>query len=184
MIETAADLFLREGYAQTSMDDVMQISRVSKSNIYYHFQGKEDLLLAVVEYWVDMYETAIAELVVQHEKTVKERMQAFIDMLTTAINARDCQGGCPFVSLYVQSPRDAGQVKQRITRFFAELPPVLTRLFEQGVARGEFRPDVSAASAAALFIAALEGALVLAETTQHPEMIQETATHFYQLLQG
>ena len=50
VIETAASLFLKVGYTYTSMDEVVQQSGVSKSNVYYHFSSKEELLLAVIDF--------------------------------------------------------------------------------------------------------------------------------------
>lgn len=182
VIEVAAQLFLTRGYAFTSMDDVMRESQVSKSNIYYHFKSKEELLLAVVEYWADRYEAAFFALLGQNERSVEERVFAFLHELTAGLAQRDCQGGCPFVSLYVQSPDQAVQVKQSVSRFFAELQPMLAKLFLQGIRRNEFRDGIRAEQAAALFIAAMEGALVLAETTGRLSVVDDTAHHFFNML--
>lgn len=182
VVEVAAQLFLRGGYAHTSMDDVMRESRVSKSNIYYHFKSKEELLLAVVEYWAHTYETALAALLDQPGRTVEERAYAFLAALADGFAVRNCQGGCPFVSLYVQSPEQAEQVKARISRFFAELKPNLEKLFRQGIGAGEFRPDMDAAAVSMLFLTALEGALVLAETTSDVSIILETGRSFFKML--
>jgi TetR/AcrR family transcriptional repressor of mexJK operon len=48
-IRTAArELFLRDGYVGTSMDDVAARARVSKQTVYKHFTDKEALFEAVV----------------------------------------------------------------------------------------------------------------------------------------
>lgn len=182
VIEIAAQMFLTGGYAFTSMDDVMRVSKVSKSNIYYHFKSKDELLLAVVEYWIDVYEAALYATLSQNERGVEERILEFVDMLASGIEERDCHGGCPFLSLYVQSPANAQAVKARITGFFIELQPLLTKLFHQGIKKAEFRAVVQPEQAASLFIAALEGALVLAETMQNVSMIRETAQNFCRML--
>jgi len=182
VVEVAAQLFLRGGYAHTSMDDVMRESRVSKSNIYYHFKSKEELLLAVVEYWAHTYESALTALLEQPHRTVEERTLVFLAALADGFAVRNCQGGCPFVSLYVQSPEQASQVKARISRFFAELKPNLEKLFRQGIDAGEFRPDLEAAAVSMLFLTALEGALVLAETISDLSIIQQTGRSFFKML--
>lgn len=58
-VEVAAQLFLRQGYAYVSMDEVVRVSGVSKSNIYYHFKNKEELLQAVVQFWIAQYESEL-----------------------------------------------------------------------------------------------------------------------------
>jgi AcrR family transcriptional regulator len=49
LVDIAADLFHRQGYDATSMDDLAAAARVSKAALYYHIDGKEDLLRDTVE---------------------------------------------------------------------------------------------------------------------------------------
>lgn len=181
-VATAAQLFLQSGYAHTSMDDVMRESRVSKSNIYYHFKSKEELLLAVVEYWADKYGTALSELMDRKGSSVEGRMTDFLRVLAEGFEARKGGGGCPFISLYVQSPGQASEVRARIARFFAELKPELQQFFLQGIEAGEFRAGIDAAEVSTLFLTTLEGALVLAETTADASLITQSGRSFFNLI--
>ncbi|MBU7318770.1 TetR/AcrR family transcriptional regulator [Paenibacillus oleatilyticus] len=182
VIETAAGLFLIRGYSYTSMDDVMRESQVSKSNIYYHFKSKEELLLAVVNYWAESYERSLFALLSRSELSVEERIMMFLDGLTEGIARRNGHGGCPFVTLYLQCPENAVPVRERIALFFTELQPMLVKLFRQGAAKGEFRQQLDPEQAAPLFIACLEGSLVLAETTKDLSVIETTVRGFCQML--
>lgn len=182
VVEVAAQLFLIGGYTYTSMDEVMRESKVSKSNIYYHFKSKDDLLFAVVEYWVKQYESTLFYFLSQNEQTVEERIFAFLDSLCKGISERNYQGGCPFITLYIQCPEHAEQVKSRISRFFIELQPLIAKLFEQGIQKNEFRTTIQPEQAASLFITSMEGALMLAETRHDVSVIMETAHNFFNML--
>ncbi len=182
VIETAAGLFLMRGYSYTSMDDVMRESQVSKSNIYYHFKSKEELLLAVVNYWAESYERSLFALLSRSELPVEERIMAFLGGLTEEMAKRNGHGGCPFVTLYLQCPENAVPVRERIALFFTELQPLLVKLFRQGAAKGEFRERLDAEQTAVLFIACLEGSLVLAETTKDLSIMEKTVRSFCQML--
>jgi len=60
LLDTAARLFARRGYAATSMRDIaMEIGMLSGS-VYYHFSSKEELLLAVYAAGVEALEAASA----------------------------------------------------------------------------------------------------------------------------
>jgi AcrR family transcriptional regulator len=48
VVSVAARLFLLRGVTNTSMEDGVRESGVSKSNIYYHFKSKSDLLAGYV----------------------------------------------------------------------------------------------------------------------------------------
>lgn len=48
IIDAAADLFYREGYANVGMGDVAEAVAIGRSALYRHFRGKQDLLATVV----------------------------------------------------------------------------------------------------------------------------------------
>ena len=76
MIEVAATLFLEKVCLYTSMDELVRVSKVSKSNVYYHFSNKE-VLEAVVDYWIEMYQSAIDDVISQNQFLVEDRIQLF-----------------------------------------------------------------------------------------------------------
>jgi TetR/AcrR family transcriptional regulator, regulator of autoinduction and epiphytic fitness len=45
--------FLARGYAATSMDRVAKAANVSKATVYSHFQDKESLFVAIIQYLVE-----------------------------------------------------------------------------------------------------------------------------------
>jgi TetR/AcrR family transcriptional repressor of mexJK operon len=49
MLEVAAELFLRDGYEQTSIDAILVRSGGSKATLYAYFPTKEDLFRAVID---------------------------------------------------------------------------------------------------------------------------------------
>ncbi|PAF29240.1 TetR/AcrR family transcriptional regulator [Paenibacillus sp. 7516] len=181
-VEVAAQLFLRQGYSYVSMDEVVRASGVSKSNIYYHFKNKEELLQAVVQHWIAQYESQVYILLSQRERSVEERVNSFIATLSAGIEGRNFEGSCPFITLYMQTPASAPDVKASISRFFRELQPMIEKLFQQGVDSGEFRKGMDAGAVSSLFVAALEGSLVLAETARDTGIIEQSARTFCQML--
>ena len=53
MIEAAYSLFIDKGYASVSVDDIIRVSKGSKSSLYKFFGSKEGILKAVVESLAD-----------------------------------------------------------------------------------------------------------------------------------
>src|SRR6266481_8753367 len=47
VLDAARALFGRQGYAQTSVDEIADAARVTKGAVYHHFTGKEALFRAV-----------------------------------------------------------------------------------------------------------------------------------------
>lgn len=48
IIEAAIDCFLKCGYTNTSMSDIIKASGLSSGSIYSHFSGKEDILIGAI----------------------------------------------------------------------------------------------------------------------------------------
>jgi AcrR family transcriptional regulator len=49
ILDKAMEVFIQKGYTATSMEDLVQHSKVSKGSIYYHFDSKEDLFLSLLD---------------------------------------------------------------------------------------------------------------------------------------
>jgi len=49
IINTAQDLFLSKGYDETSIQEIVKETGISKGTIFHHFATKEDILAAVLE---------------------------------------------------------------------------------------------------------------------------------------
>ena len=49
IIKHAFDLFAEKGYSETSVDDIVRASGISKGGIYYYFKSKEDIFLEIAE---------------------------------------------------------------------------------------------------------------------------------------
>jgi TetR/AcrR family transcriptional regulator, mexJK operon transcriptional repressor len=65
IMHAARDLFLRKGYAGTSMDEVALMAEASKVTIYKHFSDKQTLFIAVVTDAIDETKAGSQSLVDQ-----------------------------------------------------------------------------------------------------------------------
>lgn len=182
LIHIAARLFLSKGFKYTSIEDVVEKSGVSRSNLYYHFTSKEELLYAVVDFWGNRYESALEISLGQRELGAQQRIENFINLLLQEVEARGNKGNCPFIAMYEQSPAEAEEVHYRIHCFFSCLHKYITELLAQGIESGEFRNEVSAEQSAYLFVSSLEGSLMLAETMDDISIVRTTSDAFFALL--
>ncbi|MBB3114476.1 AcrR family transcriptional regulator [Paenibacillus phyllosphaerae] len=176
-LQTAMMLFLTKGYHVTSMDDIVKASKVSKTNIYYHFKSKEELLIAMVDQLTARYERQILSVAAQEDLTIAVRLERIVNMLTTNQSSMDVLGGCPFLTLYMQTSTESEQVRSQIKQFFDRQLHALERLLEAGVRNQELRSDLQVQPTAALMLTSIEGALFIAKACDNPRILQD-------LLQG
>ncbi len=55
ILDAALSLFVKNGYSQTSMDDIVNLSGLSKGAIYHHYSSKKVLFLSLIDYWETFY---------------------------------------------------------------------------------------------------------------------------------
>jgi len=62
LLTAALRVFARRGYRQAGVDEIASVAGYSKGALYWHFSGKEDLLLALLEERVDAPMRELVEL--------------------------------------------------------------------------------------------------------------------------
>jgi AcrR family transcriptional regulator len=78
LIEAATDLFSRQGYQNTSVDEIAAAAGISRGSIFWHFESKAGLLLAVVDCafarWLDYWNQA------QHPDALRPALASMIEV--------------------------------------------------------------------------------------------------------
>jgi AcrR family transcriptional regulator len=102
ILDTAADLFYREGFRATGVDTLAAASGTGKMTLYRHFATKDELIAAYLEhsnqqFW-SWFESATAGA-----STPRARILAFFTALESLVNQPTCHG-CPFLNAAVDFP--------------------------------------------------------------------------------
>jgi AcrR family transcriptional regulator len=71
--KTAASVFARKGYHETTVDEIAQAMGVAKGTIYYNFENKEDLYVSVLQEGVEPFKQQL-QRAVNEGKTIEERI--------------------------------------------------------------------------------------------------------------
>lgn len=93
LLEAATTLFYEQGYQATTVDQIVERSRVARPTLYAHFETKEDLGLAYLQLRRQEDTQAIKD-VIRHEKAPEGRFLAIISYVGKTIlqsNYRGCR---------------------------------------------------------------------------------------------
>jgi TetR/AcrR family transcriptional regulator len=74
----AAELFARQGYTATSMNEVAAACGVSKAGLYHYVQDKHELLFQITAGHVARLEQVVAEVIAAHADSAEERLRDLI----------------------------------------------------------------------------------------------------------
>ena len=51
ILDAAFSVFVEKGYSETTMDDIVQRSNMSKGAIYHYYSSKKELFLSLIDHW-------------------------------------------------------------------------------------------------------------------------------------
>ncbi|MBI3431017.1 MAG: TetR/AcrR family transcriptional regulator [Hydrogenophilales bacterium] len=118
IVECARRLFYEHGYDGTSFTRIVEASGLFRGNIYHYFKTKDEILLAVVERYLDDYRALLARWEAEHD-TPRARLRAFVDMIT-GHKMELVEYGCPIGSLNTELGKDR-RVLQHTARVLFDL---------------------------------------------------------------
>ena len=119
LLDTAADLFYREGVRAVGVDLVVERTGVAKTSLYRHFPSKDDLVAAVLErddqnYWA--YWDRIARRL---SRDPKAELTAHVQWIAQYIGRPEYRG-CAFLNAATEFPSADHPARQIALRHKAE----------------------------------------------------------------
>ncbi|OBK40420.1 TetR family transcriptional regulator [Mycobacterium sp. 1245111.1] len=155
LVDTAATLFRRQGYAATGLNQILDEAGVKPGSLYHHFpQGKQQLAAAVV----DSSGAAIEQLLrrfLAGGAQVADIVDRWIDLLIDGL-AADRRDGCPIEPIATESVNASPMVRAASARAFTGW----CRAIEERLDADGW-PKAEAESVAVAVISLIEGALIL-----------------------
>ncbi len=97
IVETADQLFYRQGFESTSFADIAATVQISRGNFYHHFKSKDEILDAVINMRLANTRKMLEQWEIEG-KHPADRIRSFINILI-ANRAKIKQYGCPVGTL-------------------------------------------------------------------------------------
>jgi len=160
LIQTALELFAKNGIHATGVDSIVEQSGVTKKTLYAHFRSKEELVLAVLRQYDELARNDFMRRVESGGKTPRARLLAVFDFAERWFQQSNFYG-CLFINT-IGEYSDKGTPIRQICKEYKKLVKGYVReLCEQAGAKD---PQALAEELALL----LEGATVTAQVSQNP----------------
>ena len=165
IIDSAQALFHRQGFQQTSLDDITRVSGVTRSNLYYHFNSKEELGLEALRERIRHYEAEVLEPTLRNASLPPaERLSEFYSRVAAYHRSQIPPAGCPFGNLAVEMCGTNDNFREVLSSFFDMWEDSLESCIRQGIESGEFRGDYSPRLIAQMILSHLEGMVLMVKT--------------------
>jgi len=133
ILEAAFEEFVQKGYAATRLEDVAARAGVTKGTIYFYFENKEQVFVAMVREFSRPLHVQAEEFAANSSSTAPEFLRAYLCFL---YRSREI-----FRLLIAEASRFPELIDEHHQNFMGPVVGRLRQSLEDGTAKGEIRPS-------------------------------------------
>lgn len=167
IVECARELFNRRGFADVSIEEIMQRAGLTRGGFYNHFKAKEELYAEAVSVYLDFDPSQRwRDIDFDPRACGTAGARQMVSIYLSAAHLEDIEGHCPLIAL----PSDTARAGPRVRQAYHGLIEHMAAM----IAAGAGGPTEAQARERGLAITALcVGGMVLARTTDDPAFSDE-----------
>ena len=177
ILAAAMSLFARQGFANTSMNDIVRESGLSKGGVYWHFKSKDELIAAIFDTFFGGQELILAS-VLGSEANAAEKLTQLALLASADLEAvfAEFPASLEFYTLAARSET----LRERLRSFYEAYHRQISALLQEGIDEGIWAADTAVSPTAHAIISMFEGVILLWSVfpeTMHIGEQMETAVH-------
>ena len=177
ILTAAKELFLSRGYGATTVDAICEKAELTKGSIYYFFDSKEDLGLAVLDWSLRRGAQIIASGPYVRIVDPVEKAFAFLKHLEKC-SPELWSGGCLLGSFAMELADTNSRMQQAVAGMFRKLADIIAELLQPIAAQCAGKQAPSASELAESLLGSIEGSIILAKAYRDPTRIPKAIRGF------
>ena len=135
ILDTAQELFMEQGFDQTSISQILEATQIARGTLYYYFSSKEEIMDAIIERTIEGAFTASQAFADNRELTIIERLAGSM----AALNLNHQEG--EEVLLHLNQPQNALLHEKTNQILLERAPQILLPIIQDGIAAGDMKTD-------------------------------------------
>jgi TetR/AcrR family transcriptional repressor of nem operon len=162
-LTSAVELFASKGYSETSMEDIVQATGVSRYGLYSTFGNKRELFEQALERFADgMGKQSFLRLL--EPDASLDHIRKIFDERVNDMCCLEENKGCLFIHTAMQLAPQDDELRDVLQKFMKRMSKAFSIGLESAKERGEIRADVDAQAAGELLTSTMFGLAVLGRT--------------------
>jgi len=183
LIIAARDLFWSHGYEATTLAEIVKKAEVNSGSLYYFFKTKEELLLAVLDWYMENLFPQLIEPILAHISDPIERVFALLDGYRKALVATGCTYGCPIGNLTLELGDSLPRAREKLAKNFEGWRQWVRKFLEEAGSR--LPENLDRNEVATFVLTVMEGGVMQSRAQQSlgpfDAGIRQLRTYFYLL---
>ena len=164
IVMTALEMFYEKGFNSTSIADILSRSQVHSGSLYHFFPGKQDLLVAVLEFYRDGIRENLLDIAWVNVDDPIEKIFALLDGYRMGLLMSDFRHGCPIGNLALEISEPDPRIRDLLQVNFTNWIGAIEQCLDDA---GDRLPaDTDKRALAEFILTTMEGAIMQARTAQ------------------
>lgn len=183
IIEKTAPIFNQKGYVGTSMNDILDITGLSKGCVYGNFENKDEIALAAFD---QNYNTIVAYLRKQievRENTV-DRLLVYPETYRIFLELPFLKAGCPVLNTSTEADDTHPLLREKAITALKFWKNAVVKLIENGMERNEIKPSTNANEFAYILMSLIEGAMMQSKVNGNSEALVVTMNFLEKMIKN
>lgn len=138
--------------------------------MYVHFENKEDLSLAAVEYNLNKVAGKVMAAV-NKQDTAKDKLFAYLDVVSDPIHP-PAPGGCPMLNFGMEADDNFPAINAAVQKALDFSQQAIVNIIKKGIQGKEFRAGWNAGDFAVKMFAMIEGGILLSRVAGNSQKMK------------
>lgn len=187
IIEAALELVMQQGFGSTSIDNVIDKVGITKGAFFYHFKTKQDLAMALVEYFArqdDVHLEDARTRSIKLSRDPRQQLLIFVGLFEEAFEQLvEPYPGCLFASFIMQSQLFDDSVKGVISAQILKWRDYLGNKIREVMQQREPSLAIDVDALADMFTTVLEGAFIMSKSLNEPGIVAQQLRQYRNYLE-
>ncbi len=181
IVEKTAPVFNKKGYAGTSINDLMEVTGLSKGSIYGNFENKDEVALAAFDYNFGRVVTYLKEQIKARKHTV-DKLLVYPETYRRFLELPFLEHGCPVLNTSTEADDTHPLLRERAARALFFWKESVERHIRDGIAKKEIKAKTDAGAFAVILMSLIEGAVMQAKVTGSSEGLRVAMDYLESLI--
>ena len=168
-------LFWEQGYERTGIAEIVSAAGVRSGSLYHFFKTKEELLIAVLEAYLDGLAPQVMDPAFAVTTDPVGRVFAVMDRYRAAILVTDYRYRCPIGSLALEMQNASDRARELVNRNFEGWRAAVARCVRD--AAPALHDDVDPDSLASFVLTVMEGGVMQATAERDIARFDDSVRH-------
>jgi AcrR family transcriptional regulator len=182
IVYAAMQLFAEKGYGATSVSEILRAADVNAGSLYYVFPGKQDVLLAVLDAYLNGLHPMLLAPAWKGVADPIERVFALLARYRESLVSTGCTYGCPIGSIALELHEPDPPVRILLAKNFENWVSAIEQCFIE--AGDRLPPGVDRRGLATLALAVMEGGVMVSRTDRSIGAFDSAVAMFRDYING